>query len=166
MLSKRFVNRPTSILHGSLPPLGEMGLIYEPLNQNFLAAILVPLLDAGEVRVGAVTARQVLLVEGRVLADQVAVGLVDVGERPQLAGLPLAARPRASRALSASRASSSPVFDRFIIQGGTAVEILDQKRTGRLWSGLWALWYGKTSASPMPVSWLTNTASSRLLLDN
>lgn len=54
--------------------------------------MLVPLLDAGEVRVGAVTARQVLLVEGCVLADQVTVGLVDVGERPQLAGLPLAAR--------------------------------------------------------------------------
>ena len=63
-----------------------MGLIYEPLNQNFFAAMLDPLLDAGEVRVGAVTARQVLLVESRVLADQVAVGLVDVGKRPQLAG--------------------------------------------------------------------------------
>ncbi len=65
-----------------------MGLIYEPLNQNFFATMLFPLLDTGEVRVGAVTTRQVLLVEGRVLADQVAVGLVDVGERPQLAGLP------------------------------------------------------------------------------
>ena len=56
-----------------------MGLIYEPLNQNFFAAMLVPLFDAGEVWVGAVTARQVLPVEGRVFADQVAVGLVDVG---------------------------------------------------------------------------------------
>lgn len=52
-----------------------------PLRQPlaFFAAMLVPLLDAGEVRVGAVTTRQVLLVEGCVLADQVAVGLVDVG---------------------------------------------------------------------------------------
>ena len=65
-----------------------MGLIYEPLKQNFFATMLAPLLDTGEVRVGAVTTRQVLFVEGRVLADQVAVGLVDVGERPQLACLP------------------------------------------------------------------------------
>lgn len=63
-----------------IAPSKEMGPIYKPLNQNFLAAMLAPLLDAGEVRVGAVTARQVLLVEGRVLADQVAVGLVDVGK--------------------------------------------------------------------------------------
>ena len=66
----------------------EMSHICELLNQNFFTAMLVPPLDAGEVRVGGVTVRQVLFVEGRVLADQVAVGLVDVGERPQLAGLP------------------------------------------------------------------------------
>ena len=71
-----------------IAPSREMGLIYEPLNQNFFATMLFPLLDTGEVRVGAVTTRQVLFVEGRVLADQVAVCLVDVGERPQLAGLP------------------------------------------------------------------------------
>ena len=61
---------------------------YTENNQNLFSS-LSQTLDAGEVRVGAVAARQVLLVEGRVLADQVAVGLVDVGERPQLAGLPL-----------------------------------------------------------------------------
>ena len=47
----------------------EMGHICELLNQNFFTTMLVPLLDAGEVRVDGVTARQVLLVEGRVLAD-------------------------------------------------------------------------------------------------
>lgn len=53
-----------------------------PLRQPFafFAAMLVPLLDAGEVRVGAVTARQVLLVEGGVFADQIAVCLVDAGK--------------------------------------------------------------------------------------
>ena len=59
---------------------------------DFFAAMLIPLLNAGEIRVGAVATGQVLLVESRVLADQVAISLVDVGERPQLACLPLAAR--------------------------------------------------------------------------
>lgn len=55
-----------------------------PLRQSldFFAAILIPLLNAREIRVGTIAARQVLLVECRVLADQVTICLVDVGERP------------------------------------------------------------------------------------
>ena len=49
---------------------------------DFFAAILIPLLNAREIRVSTIAARQVLLVECRVLADQVAICLVDVGERP------------------------------------------------------------------------------------
>lgn len=54
-----------------IAPSKEMGLIYEPLNQNFFTAMnqnfftamLVPLLDAGEAWVSAVTARQALFVK-------------------------------------------------------------------------------------------------------
>ena len=52
-----------------IAPSRKMGHICEPLNQNFFAAMLAPLINAGEVRVGGITARQVLLAEGRVLAD-------------------------------------------------------------------------------------------------
>lgn len=64
-----------------------------PLRQpfDFFATMLIPLLDAGEVRIGTVATGQVLLVESRVLAYQITVCLVDIGERPQLARLPLAA---------------------------------------------------------------------------
>lgn len=49
---------------------------------DFFAAILIPLLNAREIRVSTIAARQVLLVECRVFADQVTICLVDVGERP------------------------------------------------------------------------------------
>ena len=47
---------------------------------NFFAVMLIPLLDASKIRVGTVTARQILLVESRILADQVAVRLMNVGK--------------------------------------------------------------------------------------
>ena len=47
---------------------------------DFFAAMLIPLLDAGEIRIGTITTRQILFIKSRVLADQVAISLVDVGE--------------------------------------------------------------------------------------
>lgn len=52
----------------------------------FFAAISIPLLDACEVWVGTVAARQILLVERGVFTDQIPVSFADVGQRPQLAG--------------------------------------------------------------------------------
>lgn len=63
-----------------------------PLRQpfDFFATMLIPLLDAGEIRIGAVATGQVLLVEAAFLLTRLPFASWMSAERPQLARLPLA----------------------------------------------------------------------------